>query len=87
MPKSINLSGTPGRGYDLDQMSTQYTRTSANEELVVQIWYWNPNGIQSYYDENNKEKYENHKRPNPPRPKLGQIWLSKLVGEDFVEEV
>lgn len=85
MPKSINLSGTPGKKYDLEKISSQNTRTAADEELLVQIWYWNPNGIASY--SNDEEKYENHKKPNPPSPKIGQIWLSKLVSEDFVEGV
>lgn len=85
MPKSINLSGTPGRNYDLEQISTTNTREDASQALLVQIWYWNPNGIESYKDD--KEKFEAHKKPNPPMPQLGQIWLSKLVKENFVEEV
>ena len=84
MPKSINISGTPGKQYDLEQISTKQTRTDSSEALLVQIWYWNPNGIKSFEDRND---YEDHKKPNPPSPALGQIWLSKLVSEDFIEEV
>lgn len=85
MPKSINLSGTPGKNYDLEQISTKNTRQDSSEELLVQIWYWNPNGIESYRMD--PEKYNNHKKPNPPSPSIGQIWLSRLVNEDFIEEV
>lgn len=83
MPRSINLSGTPGKQYDLDELSTKNTRGSADEELLVQVWYWNPNGIESY--KNDQEKYEQHKKPNPSNLKIGQVWLSKLVPTDFVE--
>ena len=85
MPRSINLTGTPGREYDLEQISTTNTRTDATQALVVQIWHWNPNGIESY--KNDQTKYEAHKKPNPPDLKLGQIWLSKYVPTDFIEEV
>lgn len=84
MPKSINLTGTAGKRYDLEEISTKNTRTSSEEELVVQVWYWNPNGINIYKD--NTEIYEEHKKPNPPNLKTGQIWLSKLVSIDFEGE-
>ena len=73
MPKKLNLTGTSGKEYDLDQLSKSGTRDNTEEALVVQIWYWNPNL-------NNSHKY-----PNPPNPKLGQIWLSKLIPLSDVE--
>lgn len=74
MPKSINLTGTAGKKYNLDEMSKD-TR-EADGELLVQVWKWNPN----------LPKENPHSQPNPPSPKLGQMWLSKLVdvnSEDF----
>lgn len=68
MAKTINLTGTSGKKYDLDQISKTNTRTST-DELVVQVWKWNPN-----LDSKNP-----HSKPNPPSPVVGQIWLSKLV--------
>ena len=65
--RNINLTGTSGKEYDLDKLSTEGTRDDSNSELIVQIWKWNPNAK------------DDHKYPNPPDPKLGQIWLSKLV--------
>lgn len=84
MPKSINITGSAGKSYDLEQISTTNTRTDSSEELVVQIWYWNPNGIDSYKEDT--DKYESHKKPNPPEPVIGQIWLSKHVPTTFKEE-
>lgn len=84
MPKSINITGSAGKSYDLEQISTTNTRTDSSEELVVQIWYWNPNGIDSYKEDT--DKYEAHKKPNPPTPVIGQIWLSKHVPTTFKEE-
>lgn len=84
MPKSINITGTQGTTYDLDKISTENTRVDSTSELIVQIWYWNPNGIDSYKDD--QEKYEQHKKPNPPNVQLGQIWLSKHVPTTFKEE-
>lgn len=84
MPKSINLTGTSGKKYNLDELQNKNTRKDSSEELLVQVWYWNPNGIDAYKDDN--EKFENHKKPNPPSPVIGQMWLSKLVDSTFVEE-
>ena len=84
MPRSINLSGTPGKKYDLDVLTSQDTRTSNKEELVVQVWYWNPKGIDAY--KSDEIKFAEHRNPNPPNPELGQIWLSKLVPTDFKED-
>ena len=84
MPKHINLKGTAGETYNLEELKTSNTRTDSSKDLIVQIWYWNPNGILSYKDD--LTKYEEHKLPNPPRPKLGQIWISRWVKEDFKEE-
>lgn len=72
MPKSINLTGTAGKSYNLDDLQKN-TRTDSSEDLVVQIWEWNPN------------LPGDHGKPNPPSPELGQIWLSKLVKEDLTE--
>jgi len=76
MPKSINLTGTSGKTYNLDEIKKD-TRTGEGE-LLVQIWKWNPN----------LPKENPHSKPNPPSPVLGQMWLSKLVStssEDFKE--
>ena len=76
MPKSINLTGTAGQSYDLDDLKKD-TRTGEGE-LLVQIWKWNPN----------LPKENPHSQPNPPNPVLGQMWLSKLVdtnSDDFKE--
>lgn len=83
MPKSINLSGTSGKKYDLDELQKN-TRVDSDSKLLVQIWYWNPDGIESYKNDN--VKYNEHKQPNPPKPVIGQIWLSKRVESDFKEE-
>lgn len=84
MPKSINLTGTPGKEYNLETLANSNTRGDSSKELLVQIWYWNPDGITFY--SNNPELFEQHKSPNPPNVKLGQMWLSKLVSADFVVE-
>lgn len=69
MPKNINLKGTAGNTYDLDELSKQGTRTSTDEELIVQIWYWNP-----------LLPAENpHSKPNPENLKVGQMWLSRKI--------
>ena len=74
MPKSINLTGTTGKKYDLDEISTVDTRTSGTE-LKVQVWLWSPELSPS----------NPHSKPNPPKPELGQMWLSKLVLKDSDE--
>ena len=66
---AINITGTAGTTYDLADLATKNTRTSSDEELLVQIWYWSP-----LFDKSNP-----HSKPNPPQPKLGQIWLSQLI--------
>lgn len=69
MPKNINLKGTAGATYDLDELAVKGTRTSTDDELIVQIWYWNPN-----------LPAENpHSKPNPSDLRVGQMWLSKRV--------
>lgn len=73
MPKNINLTGTAGKKYDLDELKNTNTRTSKDESLVVQIWEWNPN------------LPGDHGKPNPPSLEIGQIWLSKLVAVDSEE--
>lgn len=65
----LNLTGTSGKEYDLDKIESQ-SRINSDEELVVQVWKWNPN------EEKYKDKGRN--QPNPPNPKVGQLWLSKL---------
>lgn len=75
MAKSINLTGTAGKTYNLDTIQNTQTRTNSNEELLVQIWYWNPN----------LPATNSHSNPNPPSPVLGQMWLSKLVAKGTPE--
>lgn len=75
MPKSINLTGTTGKKYNLDEISTVDTRTSGTE-LKVQVWKWSPRLSPS----------DPHSKPNPPKPELGQIWLSKLLTPEEVDE-
>lgn len=70
MAKSINLTGTSGASYNLDELKKN-SRTSG-DELAVQVWKWNPNLPSS----------NAHSKPNPPSPKIGQIWVSKLVEID-----
>lgn len=73
MPSKINITGTTGKTYDLDKLQSNNGRASSEEELLVQIWNWNPNL---------KEPYNS---PNPPDLKIGQIWMSKLVKEGSAE--
>lgn len=71
MAKSINLTGTAGKTYNLDDISNKQTRQST-DELLVQVWKWNPN-----------LPAENpHSKPNPPSLVVGQMWLTKLVAVD-----
>ena len=37
-PTPINLTGTSGATYNLDELSTTNTRTNSTEKLIVQIW-------------------------------------------------
>lgn len=57
--KTINLTGTKEKIYDLDDMEAQ-KRTNSEKELTIQIW-----------------EYKNGEPANPPKPAVGQIWLSK----------
>ena len=70
MASTIDLTGTDGTTYNLDELATTNTRTST-DALKVQVWKWNPN----FSTENI------HSKPNPPltlATDLGRIWLSKL---------
>ena len=67
MPKSINLKGTSGKSYNLDELQTQNTRNNPEEALTVQIWNWHP------------DLKGDHSKPNPPNPKIGQMWMSHLL--------
>ena len=67
MARSINLTGTKGKEYNLDELQDKNTRQDSNSELIVQIWKWNPNAEGA------------HKYPNPPQLEIGQMWMSKLV--------
>ena len=67
MKKSINLTGTSGKEYDLDKLSTEGTRTDTDSKLLVQVWKWNP------------AAEDDHKYPNPSDLEDGQMWLSKVV--------
>lgn len=73
MAKSINLTGQVGKTYNLDELSSNSQRLNSSEELIVQIWMWNP------------ELKNSHAFPDPKNPKLGQIWLSKFVEKDSDE--
>lgn len=69
MPKNINLKGTAGNTYNLDELVISNTRLDSNLELLVQIWEWNPDLAET----------NEHHFPNPKNPKVGQIWLSKRI--------
>ena len=64
----ITISGTAGKTYNLEEISKKDIRTDASSPLSVQIWYYSEYSVD-----------EDHKKPNPPNPEIGQIWLSKLV--------
>ena len=72
--KSLKLTGVQNKTYDLEELSTG-SRTSETE-LRVHVWEWNPLGVKKY---EGTADYEDHKSPNPPNLKVGQIWLSKKV--------
>ena len=76
MPKSINLTGTNKKEYNLDELSSAGTRSSADEALKVQIWKWPPNLPAS----------DSHSKPNPPNLQLGQIWMSRLMTDEELAE-
>jgi hypothetical protein len=65
--RSINLTGTEGKVYDLDKIA-QEARDNYTKDLVVQIHVYDPNA-----------PLEADRLPNPANPKIGQIWLSKIV--------
>ena len=71
MVKTINLTGTPGKTYDLDKLADENIRTDGTKPLVVQIWEWNPN---------HPDKLHRLSNPTIPAPVVGQIWLSKKTG-------
>ena len=71
--KSINLTGTSGITYDLDKIATDKTRVDSSNQLLVEIWEWNPDAAN-----------EDHRKPNPPSPAVGRIWLSKKVDLETV---
>lgn len=78
MPKTINLTGTNGKTYNLDEIQNTNTRLDSESSLVVQIWKWNP----TLPEENP------HSKPNPDNLVLGQMWLSKFVetnSDDYKE--
>ena len=69
MPKSINITGQAGKNYNLEEIASKETRSDSSSELLIQVWYWNPN-LPSTND---------HSKPNPPSPEIGQIWLSRMI--------
>lgn len=85
MPKNINLTGSVGKKYDLDELANKQTRVDSTEKLIVQIWEWSPE-----LPEKNPHHY-----PNPTKVDEnglvvsdlveGQIWLSKLVAYNSPE--
>jgi len=62
MKKSLNLTGTKGKTYDLDEIENE-NRTNSSLELTVQVHEYDPQ------DPNSK--------PNPSNLQVGQIWLVK----------
>lgn len=73
MPHKINITGTAGKNYNLDDIQNIGNRSNSSEGLVVQVWNWNPN------------LPEPHNQPNPNDLVIGQIWLSKLVKANSAE--
>lgn len=69
MPDKINLTGTSGATYNLEEATTTATRTSSSEALIVEIWEWNPNLPAGC----------THSKPNPSDLTIGRIWMSKLI--------
>ena len=67
----VNIKGTSGKTYNLDELFGSSTRSSSTESLVVQIWKWNPNLPAS----------NPHSKPNPSNLVVGQIWLSVLIDQ------
>ena len=67
--KKINLKGTPGQTYNLDEIQNSGTRVDSTRALTVQVWKWCPDLPES----------NPHSKPNPDKPVIGQMWLSKLV--------
>jgi len=63
--KSLNLTGTSNKTYDLDNIEAE-NRTNDSRDLVVQIHEYNP-----------ESSDPNKRSPNPKNLKIGQIWLSK----------
>jgi hypothetical protein len=64
--KSLNLTGTSGTTYDLDNIAAE-NRENSSKDLIVQIHEYNPNSADP-----------TKRSPNPLKPKIGQIWLSKI---------
>lgn len=77
--KKLNLTGKANETYDLEKLSTENTRTNKDEKLLVQVWNWNPDGKFPTDIQIPEEEINDHKKSNPPDPKVGQIWLSKRV--------
>jgi len=63
--KSLNLTGTSGVNYDLDQISSE-TRDNKAKPLVVHVHKYNPNSLDA-----------SKRNANPASLMIGQIWLSK----------
>ena len=63
--KTLDLTGTKGKEYDLDEISKD-SRVNSSRELVIQVVEYDP-----FLDES----------PNPEKPAIGQIWLSKKVNK------
>lgn len=63
--KSLNLTGTSGQTYNLDDIAAE-TRVNSVKKLVVQVHEYNPDSAD-----------EAKRSPNPANPVVGQIWLSK----------
>jgi hypothetical protein len=63
--RSINLTGTENKVYDLDKIAAE-ARNNYEKGLIVQIHTYNP-----------EAPLLADRNPNPANPKIGQIWLSK----------
>jgi hypothetical protein len=68
MPVNLNLTGTPGKTYDLDAIEAE-SRVNVTKPLLVQVHMYNPELPTGHPN----------KSPNPATLQVGQIWLSKKV--------
>lgn len=78
--KTIGITGSTGKTYDLDKLSKENTRGDSSSELLVQIWEWSPElPITNPHHYPNPCKYDETKKSIVSTLQLGQMWMSKLV--------